>query len=179
MEERDVANVLVRVRFPVSARFQFCAILEDMKLCTSCGETKHLADFNKNNSRSDGRGSKCRACMKLYRKEHYEKNKSRLIAEVEARRKLVKAETIELLLSYLQVHPCVDCGNADVRVLEFDHVRGEKSYNISNMVLGGWKWSSILSEIEKCEVRCRNCHTIITAERGGFYRSLWGIDVTG
>ncbi|TXH11888.1 MAG: hypothetical protein E6R04_00220 [Spirochaetes bacterium] len=30
-----------------------------------------------------------------------------------------------------------NCGNDDIRVLEFDHVRGKKKYNISRMISGG------------------------------------------
>jgi len=66
---------------------------------------------------------------------------------------------------YLRLHPCVDCGNSDVRVLEFDHVRGKKETNVSNIIRNGWKLERLISEIEKCEVRCCNCHRIITIER--------------
>jgi hypothetical protein len=66
---------------------------------------------------------------------------------------------------YLKTHHCVDCGNSDVRVLEFDHVRGRKETNVSNIIRNGWKLERLISEIEKCEVRCCNCHRIITIER--------------
>jgi hypothetical protein len=48
-------------------------------------------------------------------------------------------------------------------VLEFDHVRGVKVRNISEMVRGKFSWRRILEEIEKCEVRCANCHRRKTA----------------
>jgi hypothetical protein len=66
---------------------------------------------------------------------------------------------------YLKTHHCVDCGNSDARVLEFDHVRGRKETNVSNIIRNGWKLERLISEIEKCEVRCCNCHRIITIER--------------
>jgi hypothetical protein len=66
---------------------------------------------------------------------------------------------------YLKNHSCVDCGNSDVRVLEFDHVRGNKETNVSNVIRNGWKLERLISEIEKCEIRCCNCHRIITIER--------------
>ena len=52
----------------------------------------------------------------------------------------------------------------DLRCLEFDHrERSEKRYNVTKMVDLRKTWSEILAEIEKCDVRCSNCHRIRTA----------------
>jgi L-lysine 2,3-aminomutase len=72
---------------------------------------------------------------------------------------------------YLLEHPCVDCGNDDPVVLEFDHLR-DKTYDISRL-MSGWPWSTILAEIEKCEVVCANCHRRRTYARAGSARSGW------
>ncbi len=74
------------------------------------------------------------------------------------------------MAKYLNEHPCVDCGETDVRCLEFDHVRGKKSRNISAMLGRGISWEKVLVEIAKCDVRCANCHRRITAERGAHWR---------
>jgi hypothetical protein len=66
---------------------------------------------------------------------------------------------------YLENKSCVDCNNSDIRVLEFDHVRGIKLYNVSHMVTKAYKLELIKEEIDKCEIRCCNCHRIITHER--------------
>ena len=71
----------------------------------------------------------------------------------------------EFIAAYFATHPCVDCEESDPIVLTFDHVRGEKSNNIANMVSAGQSLESIMAEIEKCEVRCFNCHAIRTHER--------------
>lgn len=71
----------------------------------------------------------------------------------------------EYVSSYLDTHHCVDCGNSDKRVLEFDHVRGVKSFIISLGAQAGTNIDKIKEEIEKCEVRCANCHRIVTCER--------------
>lgn len=76
----------------------------------------------------------------------------------------------EKLYDYLEHHPCVDCGENDPVVLEFDHVRGVKSYNVTSL---GWRlcsWDTLMREIAKCEVRCANCHRRQTAERMGSFR---------
>ena len=62
-----------------------------------------------------------------------------------------------LCVRYLSEHPCVDCGEVDSVVLDFDHVRGKKFKNIAEMA-NSYPWLSVLKEIEKCVVRCANCH---------------------
>jgi hypothetical protein len=58
---------------------------------------------------------------------------------------------------------CVDCGERDMLVLEFDHA-GTKRGQISSMV---WNVSlqTLVREIAECEVRCCNCHRRTTAAR--------------
>ena len=68
-----------------------------------------------------------------------------------------KATARAFVSEYLNSHPCVDCGERDQIVLEFDHMR-DKEYEISKMVASGLNLESIKTEIEKCEVRCANCH---------------------
>ena len=58
---------------------------------------------------------------------------------------------------YLLDHPCVDCGEFDPLVLEFDHIR-KKRKTISSLVRSCTGWEKILKEIARCEVRCANCH---------------------
>ena len=66
---------------------------------------------------------------------------------------------------YLKNHPCVDCGNSDIRVLEFDHVRGIKDDHICKAVRNAWSLERLKKEIAKCEIRCCNCHRIVTINR--------------
>ena len=73
------------------------------------------------------------------------------------------------LLDYLHSHPCVDCGEADPVVLEFDHVR-DKVANVSALIHAQRPWGVILEEIEKCQVRCANCHRRKTCERLSSFR---------
>jgi|SRR5579859_696445 len=54
---------------------------------------------------------------------------------------------------------CLDCGyNKHPAALHFDHVRGTKCFTIGEGRTR--QWSLVLDEIEKCEVRCANCHAI-------------------
>ncbi len=60
---------------------------------------------------------------------------------------------------------CVDCGEDDPIVLDFDHVRGVKVCDISRMAHTGYKEWRIIEELAKCEIRCANCHRRITHKR--------------
>lgn len=59
---------------------------------------------------------------------------------------------------------CIDCQNKDWRVLDFDHVRGEKSFNLSNHASYAFTLNKLKAEMRKCEIRCANCHRIKTYE---------------
>ena len=59
---------------------------------------------------------------------------------------------------YLDHNPCVDCGEARLTVLEFDHVKG-KDKNVGTFVGQGASFRKLQNEIDKCEVRCSNCHS--------------------
>lgn len=55
-------------------------------------------------------------------------------------------------------HPCVDCGEKDIDVLEFDHVRGKKKASVAKIPWSNYSIDFLLREIEKCDMRCANCH---------------------
>jgi hypothetical protein len=69
---------------------------------------------------------------------------------------------------------CVDCGESDPCVLDFDLTRGEKEGNISSMVGNGMNWQRIANEIAKCEIRCANCHRRKTARQCGWWQTRLG-----
>lgn len=57
---------------------------------------------------------------------------------------------------------CLDCSEKNPLVLDFDH-RGDKEFNISEKMQGDCSLERIKKEIEKCDIRCANCHRIRTA----------------
>lgn len=65
----------------------------------------------------------------------------------------------ESIFRFLSDKKCLDCGETDPIVLEFDHVdRNTKFKTIAKMLSGHYSWASVLNEITKCEIRCANCH---------------------
>ena len=136
-----------------------------MKTCYICGEQKPFEKFGKNSRTSDGLQIKCIECKREYERLNYLEN----VLQRQAQRKIIRTKSSvrnkNFVLDYLSKHPCVDCGNTNVIVLDFDHINNDKEHNVSDMTHRGWSLNNLKKEIEKCEVRCANCHRIVTYER--------------
>jgi hypothetical protein len=61
-------------------------------------------------------------------------------------------------------------GESDPVVLEFDHVRGRKRAPLERLVSVGCSREALLAELDKCVVRCANCHRRRTAQTRGYRR---------
>lgn len=99
-------------------------------------------------------------------RRHYEKNRDHLIAKAKESSKITRVRIRAYITEHLKAHPCVDCGETNAIVLEFDHVR-DKDFNISDATRKGVSMKRLKAEIAKCEVRCANCHRRKTYERSG------------
>lgn len=141
----------------------------DTKICVGCGAEKVITEFNWKSKPRGLRQVRCRSCTREQLKHHYRENRSYYLHKARLRNEIVIEEQRQLLIAYLATHPCVDCGEADIVCLEFDHVRGKKRGNVAHM-LGDHSWETILEEIAKCEVRCANCHRRKTARQRGWFR---------
>lgn len=133
-----------------------------MKVCITCKKEKELTEFNKNAKKPDGLQQCCRECTKEYSAKWYQGNADLKKSRSNLRRDKVVNENRARIIEYLKSHPCVDCGERRLACLEFDHVRGKKYRAISNMMQCGW--TKLKAEIDKCDVRCANCHRIKTSK---------------
>ena len=71
----------------------------------------------------------------------------------------------QYVYKFLKSNPCKDCGEPDPVVLQFDHRdRLQKKAGVSRLVLDEYSLKVIKNEIDKCDVRCANCHTRKTAK---------------
>lgn len=148
-----------------------------MRTCGRCGRQKPLADFAWRRIKRGQRDNYCRPCRAAYKREHYARNRQRYIECANRRTKRLVAERTGYLVAFLREHPCVDCGESDLIVLEFDHLR-DKSFPIAQGIRDR-PWRDVLLEIEKCDVVCANCHRRRTNRRGGFIRAVVAADMAG
>jgi hypothetical protein len=140
-----------------------------MSRCSRCKTEKPTEEFAWRRRARGQRDTYCRPCRAEYKREHYQANKQRYIAAAGQRNKALLEERTQYLVAFLREHPCVDCGESDPIVLEFDHLR-DKKFGIASGIRGR-NWQDVLDEIAKCEVVCANCHRRRTAKRGGFLRA--------
>lgn len=106
-----------------------------------------------------------------YRRDLYHSNLEHERERCNKKNTNIRKRNQQYVLEYLKTHPCVDCGISNPVVLEFDHVRGEKKKAVTDLVPRN-SIEVIQKEIDKCEVRCANCHRIKTAKERGYYKEL-------
>ncbi len=140
------------------------------KQCSRCKRLLPRNAFARHTQRRDGLQGHCQKCHRLYDKEHYRRHRDRRRTAIIAWNRTRREEHYRLTFDFLSKHPCVDCGESNPIVLEFDHVRGVKAYAIGALVRVGCSYNTLLSEMKKCEVRCANCHRIRTAHARGYGR---------
>jgi hypothetical protein len=113
----------------------------------------------------------CKDCQSTYRREHYEQNRSKYIEKAKIIRRKDQLVRRQLILEYKQTHPCVDCGECDPVVLDFDHINGKKLFNIAEATSRVCSLVNLHLEMQKCVIRCANCHRRKTARERHYGRS--------
>lgn len=137
--------------------------------CRTCGKSKSLPAFS---WRRIGkvRHKKCKQCYRSYMSRHYRSNIKNYKARKKINRKRYRRENRIFVWQYRLSHPCIDCGDTDPVLLDFDHLSGKK-LNVSR-VINSYTMNSLKAEIAKCVVRCCRCHRKKTAKDFGWYKDL-------
>ena len=100
---------------------------------------------------------------KEYHRKHYLENKDKYLKRAKAHNKIARKRNFEFIKEYKQTHYCIDCNQNNWIVLEFAHrSRKTKIDNISNLALCPVSLETLKKEIDKCDIRCANCHRIQT-----------------
>lgn len=142
-------------------------------VCSKCKEEKDIEEYSFRSKKNNTRRSECKTCVKKYRKKYYSENREKGIANSAYHAKKANIRNMQYIWDYLLDHPCVDCGEENPVVLEFDHRDGvEKLGNIGAIQHLGWGINKLKEEIEKCDVRCCNCHRKRTAQQCNWYKNI-------
>lgn len=137
-----------------------------MKECSACREKKDFSEFSIKSKAKGTYIAWCKKCVSAYDKERWSNPG---LVEKKRLQKLKRVTGNKIFIyNYFSTHPCVDCGETDPVVLEFDHQR-DKLGDISTMVGTGVSIGKIEAEIAKCEVVCANCHRRRTSKSLGWY----------
>lgn len=143
-----------------------------VKQCSKCKIIKDENNFFKRADNQLRLQSHCKGCQNIYARKQYN-NLSREDKELRQKNKKQRLEKIrDWLCTYLSTHSCVDCGEKDIVVLTFDHLR-DKELEVSSMVNYGYGIKKIEAEIKKCEVVCANCHARRTAKTFKTYKHMF------
>ena len=129
-----------------------------LRRCDRCGDLKPISEFAWRRRDRGRRDNYCSVCRTQYQREHYAQHRDRYLARAVRRKKELTAERADYLITLFRERPCVDCGEHDPLVLEFDHL-GNKKFTIAKG-LGNRSWQAVLDEIAKCDVLCANCHRL-------------------
>ena len=141
-----------------------------MKICSRCKKEKSTEEFNFKKKSLGIRQKACKECTRLEIKNHYQKNKQYYLEKSRIRNRKQRKIIKEHIYEYLSTHPCVDCGESDPVVLEFDH-KSSKLECVSKFIQRNYPLDTIKKEITKCEIRCANCHRRKTAKDFNWYKN--------
>lgn len=134
-----------------------------MNKCTRCKVLKSESDFNWK-IKNVKLACHCKDCSRKYIRQHYKNNTQYYLKKAKSRNIKIQKQSQKLIGKYLSEHPCVDCGEINILVLEFDHIdKKMKDMEVSRIIRHYASIDKLKIEISKCEVRCANCHRIKTS----------------
>lgn len=137
------------------------------KFCTNCQTEKDISEFRPNKTKKDGYQHYCGECDRNFQQQWYRKNKERLVNKAKISNKRNNANMHIFMLDFLQGKSCLRCGEDNILVLEFDHLK-DKKFQLSSMA--NRSKNQVIEEISKCQILCANCHKIKTHEQRNTYK---------
>jgi hypothetical protein len=116
---------------------------DETKRCPKCERELPTEQFNK---RSSGRCyAYCKACQSVYARNHYVKDAATYKRRSFESNRRYRIRNRDYIVEYLRSHPCVDCGENDPVVLDFDHI-GRKDFDVSDLVRCSFGLDRVKSE---------------------------------
>lgn len=137
--------------------------------CEGCrtGSSEYRAKYC---ARPDVKKAKADHDKEYYARPEVKKAREEYKARPEVKRAAVEARADRMVIFYRFLETvkaergCYDCGGFfSPEAMDFDHVRGQKVFQVSHGA--NHTWDRIQEEIDKCDIRCANCHRIETKRR--------------
>src|SRR5918992_4596195 len=131
-----------------------------MKRCGRCGSDKPVDEFHR---RGSGQQTWCKVCRREYDAAYWRRTR---LARLRKRKRL-RDERAAWYRSLKKDRTCADCGASyHHSAMQWDHrPETNKTREVSNLVRRGFRPSTILEEIAKCDLVCANCHAVRTFNR--------------
>lgn len=104
--------------------------------CVTCGVKKPDKDFNWRWKALGIRQKSRRECQHGHQARFYQNHIEAEKERTRQRKARSRDEARTFVYQYLFSHPCVDCGERDLTVLEFNHIKG-KAANINRLISEG------------------------------------------
>ena len=131
---------------------------------------RHEDEFHNRKLTSGKMGKRgvCKFCKKIIVQLCINKNRKEYNIRSRLRSKTTNITNKLNIIDYLLTHPCIDCGQSNPLLLDFDHKNPSTKKKHVSAMLGKYCWCNILKEISKCDVRCAYCHRIKTIKQLGY-----------
>ena len=140
-----------------------------LKNCTKCNIAKDAEeDFGMTTSHGKRcRRAICKACQARGQQRY--RSESVGYSRAQVARNYGYKERNRLWLEAQKDHPCSDCHQRFIScVMEFDHIRGEKLFELSRLAQTTRNLQALIDEAAKCELVCANCHRVRTFNRNQY-----------
>ena len=108
---------------------------------------------------------------KEYNKNYHKKwyadgeNKTRRKRQAIENQKISRNRNYAFLFKFKEKHGCESCSERRPQCLDFHHHEGEKENNLSRMANNACSLETLIEEIKKCKVLCKNCHANLHFEK--------------
>lgn len=117
---------------------------------------------------------KCRSCNREYQRKWFNENKETQRKRVGRNNKIYQERNARYIFEFLKQNPCVECGEDDPLVLQFDHQDPtNKKAGVSKLIMSSNSLETLQTEMDKCDVLCAHCHIRKTAKQFGWRKLMW------
>jgi hypothetical protein len=91
-------------------------------------------------------------------RKYYLNNKKKILKNRKKTGSILRSKIKAMYDEYKSTLKCSKCNENDPCCLDFHHIDPNNKKNNVSCLLNRYSWNTILQEIQKCIVLCKNCH---------------------